>query len=156
MVIFNWFIPCAVEVLLQIWPVREHQNINNRLYNRTYIRRSLPKVFAHRLYSAGRIKFANASPFTQVYYHKSSYFYHLLPLNILWFNMTLLSGLLPLPLKYMARQMRRLSAKLESKPELLTISSRKPNNVALILLLTKSFVTSTLSTVPDPAVLLSK
>ena len=56
----------------------------------------------------------------------------------------------------MARQMRRLSAKLESKPELLTISSRKPNNVALILLLTKSFATSMLSTVPDLAVLLSE
>jgi len=26
-------IQCAVKVLLQMWPMREHQNINNRLYN---------------------------------------------------------------------------------------------------------------------------
>ena len=117
------------------------------------LRRSLPKVFAHRLYSADRIKFANAS---QVYYHKSSYFHHLLPLNILRFNATPLNRPLPLPLKHMAHQMRRLSAKLKSKPEPLTISPKKPNNVALILLLTKSFAMSTLSTVPNLAILLSK
>ena len=33
----NVSIPCAVKMLFRLWPVREHQNINARLYRSIYI-----------------------------------------------------------------------------------------------------------------------